>query len=220
MVTGRLLIAGSMEQHAMKTLITFLHRESGNTSPMLGGAGRFLNFALIAANVLIVVCVFASVRGLGPSKIATTVSLRSLSDDWFRKDPTNLASNRDRIIELYKGLNEGPWQTAHIVPPLLRFLHTAEEFHNGNLGWQLAGISDPFEPVRGPVEVSVNTAWESIGTAISKALKRERHFRREVTERRRHSNQAPNGMGLLNKIESRIDRLARVFQTWHSLWTR
>ena len=120
-----------------------------------------------------------SVRGLGPSKIATTVSLRSLSDDWFQQDPTNLASNRDRIIELWKGLNEGPWQTAHIVPPLLRFLHTAEEFHNGNLGWQLAGISDPFEPVRGPVEVSVNTAWESIGTAISKALKRERHFRRE-----------------------------------------
>jgi histidinol phosphatase-like PHP family hydrolase/predicted nuclease with RNAse H fold/dephospho-CoA kinase len=120
-----------------------------------------------------------SVRGLGPSKIATTVTLRSLSDDWFQQDPTNLASNRDRIIELYKGLNEGPWQTAHIVPPLLRFLHTAEEFHNGNLGWQLAGISDPFEPVRGPVEVSVNTAWESIGTAITKALKRERHFRRE-----------------------------------------
>jgi histidinol phosphatase-like PHP family hydrolase/predicted nuclease with RNAse H fold/dephospho-CoA kinase len=120
-----------------------------------------------------------SVRGLGPSKIATTVSLRSLSDDWFQQDPANLASNRDRIIELYKGLNEGPWQTAHIVPPLLRFLHTAEEFHNGNLGWQLAGISDPFEPVRGPVEVSVNTAWESIETAISKTLKRERHFRRE-----------------------------------------
>ena len=121
-----------------------------------------------------------SVRGLGPNKIATTVTLRSLSDDWFQQNPTNLASNRDRIIELYKGLNEGPWQTAHIVPPLLRFLHTAEEFHNGNLGWQLAGISDPFEPVRGPVEVSVNTAWESIGTAITKALKRERHFRREA----------------------------------------
>lgn len=121
-----------------------------------------------------------SVRGLGPSKIATTVSLRSLSDAWFQQDPTNLASNRDRIIELYKGLNEGPWQTAHIVPPLLRFLHTAEEFHNGNPGWKLAGISDPFEPVRGPVEVFVNTPWESIGTAISKALKRERHFRREA----------------------------------------
>jgi len=120
-----------------------------------------------------------SVRGLGPSKIATTVSLRSLPDDWFQQDPTNLASNRDRIIELYKGLNEGPWQTAHIVPPLLRFLHATEEFHNGNLGWKLAGISDPFEPVRGPVEVSVNAAWESIGTAIIKALKREKHFRRE-----------------------------------------
>ena len=153
-----------------------------------------------------------SVRGLGPSKIATTVSLRSLSDDWFQQDPTNLASNRDRIIELYKGLNEGPWQTAHIVPPLLRFLHTAEEFHNGNLGWKLAGISDPFEPVRGPVEVSVNTRMGIDWDRNQQGAQAREALSSRVTERRRHSNQAPNGMGLLNKIESRIDRLQGHFR--------
>ncbi len=159
-----------------------------------------------------------SVRGLGPSKIATTVSLRSLPDAWFRQDPTNLASNRDRIVELFSGPNVGPWQTAHIVPPLLRFLHTVDEFYDGNLGWQLAGISDPFEPVSGPVEVSVNAAQEPIGTAISKALKRERHFRRESEDG--DSIRIKHQMGWGFSIKSRPDQSpARAFQTWHSPWT-
>lgn len=120
-----------------------------------------------------------SVRGLGPSKIALTLSSRSLSEEWFRQDATNLASNRGRITELYNGLNVGPWQTAHIVPPLLRFLHTVQEFHDGSLGWEVSGITDPFEPVTGPVNIVVNTAWDSAVTAINKALKREKHFRRD-----------------------------------------
>lgn len=120
-----------------------------------------------------------SVRGLGPSKIATTLSSRSLSEEWFRQNPTNLTSSRDRITELYKGSNVGPWQTAHIVPPLLRFLHTMQEFHGGNPGWELSGIADPFGPVTGPVSVAVNTAWDSVASAISKTLKRERHFRHD-----------------------------------------
>ena len=120
-----------------------------------------------------------SVRGLGPSKIATTRSSRSLSEQWFRQDPTNLASNRDRITELYKGSNVGPWQTAHIVPPLLRFLHTTQEFHEGNLGWELSGISNPFEPVTGPVNVVVSMAPGLVVAALNKALKREKLFRRD-----------------------------------------
>jgi len=134
-----------------------------------------------------------SVRGLGPSKIALTLSSRSLSEEWFRQDPTNLASNRDRITELYKGSNVGPWQTAHIVPPMLRFLHTTQEFHEGNLGWDLSGITDPFEPVTGPVSVAVNTAWDSVAAAISKALKRERHFRRD-------SQQNGNGIRIKHQM--------------------
>ena len=35
------LIAGSTEQRETKILITSLRRESANTSPMLGGAGRY-----------------------------------------------------------------------------------------------------------------------------------------------------------------------------------
>ena len=121
-----------------------------------------------------------SVRGLGPAKIAQTVSLRSLSEEWFRQDPTNLIPSRDRITELYEGNSVRPWQSAHVVPPLLRFLSTVQEFHGQPLGWDISGITDPFEPVTGSVKAVATGEWAAIAAATVKALKRERHFRRDT----------------------------------------
>jgi histidinol phosphatase-like PHP family hydrolase/predicted nuclease with RNAse H fold/dephospho-CoA kinase len=118
-----------------------------------------------------------SVRGLGPSTIALTVSSRSLAE-WPGKAALNLTLNRDRITELYNGNNIGPWQTAHIVPPLLRFLHTTQECYGKAVAWDVTGIADPFEPVTASLIVTANASWESIANAITKALKREKHFRR------------------------------------------
>jgi len=120
-----------------------------------------------------------SIRGLGPAKIAQTVSLRTLNEQWFRQDPINLAPNRDRITGLCNGSNIGPWQTAHIVPPLLRFLNTIQEFHGQPLGWDISGIADPFVPVTDSVRVAANGAWDAVSGAIAKTLKREKHFRRD-----------------------------------------
>jgi histidinol phosphatase-like PHP family hydrolase/predicted nuclease with RNAse H fold/dephospho-CoA kinase len=120
-----------------------------------------------------------SVRGLGPSQIALTASSNSLGEDWFSQAAIKLSLQRDRILELYKGNHTGPWQTAHVVPPLLRFLRTMELVDEQFLRWQISGISDPFDAVTAPVCVSTQAAWESISNAIDKALRRERHFRRE-----------------------------------------
>ena len=121
---------------------------------------------------------FRSIRGLGPSKIALTLGAKSLSDEWFQ-DVSTLAANRGRIVELFEGENAGPWQTAHIVPPLLRFLSTMQEFHTENLLWNLSGVRDPFEPIIGPIAVAVNIPPEELELAINKALKREKLFRRQ-----------------------------------------
>src|SRR5436190_3304049 len=67
-----------------------------------------------------------AVRGLGPSKIALTVSSRDLTEEWFSRAAMSLSLYRDRISELYRGANNGPWQTAHIVPPLVRLLRGIE----------------------------------------------------------------------------------------------
>jgi histidinol phosphatase-like PHP family hydrolase/predicted nuclease with RNAse H fold/dephospho-CoA kinase len=119
-----------------------------------------------------------SVRGLGPRKIALTVASRSLADEWFSEAAINLTLNRDRLTELYYGSNVGPWQTAHIVPPLMRFLQRTQECHGEPLAWDVSGIFDPFEPISGPVIVRADVKFDALADSLSKAIKRERHFRR------------------------------------------
>lgn len=118
-----------------------------------------------------------SIRGLGPSKIALTVSSRSLADEWFSEAALNLTLNRDRLTEIYYGSNVGPWQTAHVVPPLLRFLTRTQQCYGETLGWDISGISDPFEPICSPVTVFADGKSEHIVSSVLKALKREKHFR-------------------------------------------
>lgn len=120
-----------------------------------------------------------SVRGLGPSQIALTASSDSLGEEWFSQIAINLSLQRDRITELYQGNHVGPWQTAHIVPPLLRFLRAIEVAVGQPLLWGISGISDPFEPVTAPVCVFVDSAWECAADGTDQALRRERHFRQE-----------------------------------------
>lgn len=134
-----------------------------------------------------------SVRGLGPSKIALTVGARSLSDEWFQQNVSNSASSRDRIIELFEDENSGPWQTAHIVPPLLRFLNTVQEFQTETLHWRLSGVEDPFEPIMGPLTIAVSMSPDALALAINKALKREKLFRR-------HSRQNGDGIRIRHQM--------------------
>jgi hypothetical protein len=67
-----------------------------------------------------------SVRGLGPSAIAQTISDGFIEDEWLRGTGIDFEANRTRVSELCRGTNLGPWQTAHVVPPLLRFLKGLE----------------------------------------------------------------------------------------------
>src|SRR5262249_34129790 len=99
--------------------------------------------------------------------------------DWFNQVAINLTLQGDRINELYHGGNIGPWQTAHVVPPLLRFLHSVEHYYGDKLNWEVTGLKDAFEPVTIPLSVSGTGEWQAVGGAVRKALRREKHFRRE-----------------------------------------
>lgn len=120
-----------------------------------------------------------SVRGLGPTQIALTASSNSLPEEWFSQAAIKLNLQRDRIIDLYRGNHVGPWQTAHIVPPLLRLLRAIEMAAGESCSWGLCGISNAFEPVTASVSVLTDCQWNSIAGAVEKALKREKHFRRD-----------------------------------------
>ena len=99
-----------------------------------------------------------SVRGLGPSKIAATLSPDCSSEHWLHQSIASLDVDLDRVARLYDGSNAGPWQTAHIVPPLLRFLSKLQDYGFHAARWGLSGISDPFKPVDGPIFVATNGA--------------------------------------------------------------
>jgi histidinol phosphatase-like PHP family hydrolase/predicted nuclease with RNAse H fold/dephospho-CoA kinase len=122
-----------------------------------------------------------SVRGLGPAKIALTVSTGSLDDGWFSQAAINLALDRERIAELYERGNHGPWQSAHIVPPLLRLLHSVESIQGDPLRWCINGFGSAFEPVTATPTIFSSEPWESIKPAIEKALRREKQFHRNST---------------------------------------
>lgn len=119
-----------------------------------------------------------SVRGLGPSKIALTLTSRSLAEDWFRQAAVDLALDCDRIRELYQSDSLGPWQTAHVVPPLIRFLYRCEMIGLGASKWQVSGIESAFDPIMGAIEIHTDVSWDAVVAAVRTALKKERHFRR------------------------------------------
>ena len=117
-----------------------------------------------------------SVRGLGPSKIAATLLPGCSAEDWLHQSIAGVDVDPDRVARLYHTSNAGPWQTAHIVPPLLRFLNKLQEYGLHTARWDLSGISDPFKPVDGPVSVATNCASDSLGIPVEKALEHEKHF--------------------------------------------
>jgi histidinol phosphatase-like PHP family hydrolase/predicted nuclease with RNAse H fold/dephospho-CoA kinase len=119
-----------------------------------------------------------SIRGLGPSAIAQTLSDTFSEDEWLRGTGIDYEANRTRVSELCRGTNLGPWQSAHLVPPLLRFLKALEGQAGDALKWGVCGIDDPFDPVTEHVNVSVRIQRHSLGVLVNGALNIEPHFHR------------------------------------------
>lgn len=118
-----------------------------------------------------------SLRGLGPANIALTVSSQSLSEEWLEHAVISLNLQRERITDLSEGRHSGPWQTAHVVPPLLRFLRRIEKNENRAFRWSIDGMGDPFISINGEIRVGGDTSIESLVVAARGALKVEKLFR-------------------------------------------
>jgi histidinol phosphatase-like PHP family hydrolase/predicted nuclease with RNAse H fold/dephospho-CoA kinase len=125
-----------------------------------------------------------SVRGLGPNAIAQTLSEGFIEDEWLRKTGIDFEKNHARVSELCQGRNLGPWQTAHIFPPLLRFLKAIEGQAGEVLKWGIKGIVDPFQPVTEHVKVFVQTPQHSLERLVEDALAEQPHFRKASSQAR------------------------------------
>src|SRR5262245_37788593 len=107
-----------------------------------------------------------SVRGLGPSKIAVTLASKSFDEEWFNEVAMEIALDRDRIAQLYAADNPGPWQVAHVIPPLLRFLRSIEHSVGRPLRWLIHGMADPFEPITQAISVCTDTSMAEIRPSL------------------------------------------------------
>jgi histidinol phosphatase-like PHP family hydrolase/predicted nuclease with RNAse H fold/dephospho-CoA kinase len=125
-----------------------------------------------------------SVRGLGPHAIAQTLSRTSLGSDWLEGIGVSSETQRARIAELWSGLNLGPWQSAHVVPPLLRFLKAMEKHAGHQLQWSVTGIVDPFEPITKRMAISPKNADSRSIAWAECALADEPLFRKTASQER------------------------------------
>jgi histidinol phosphatase-like PHP family hydrolase/predicted nuclease with RNAse H fold/dephospho-CoA kinase len=118
-----------------------------------------------------------SVRGLGPSKIALTISTDVADEDWFDQTAINVALEGDRIAEIYHRAGAGPWQSAHIVPPMLRFFKQLEAVVGRPLRWVVDNIKSAFEPVAGIPSVKVSLDQTELRSVVKKAVRMEPLFK-------------------------------------------
>lgn len=116
-----------------------------------------------------------SIRGLGPQHIASLFHLGR--DEWLRDMTVRLGSQATYLAEAYDGSHAGIWQTAHVVPPLLRFLRAMERAAGKSLTWNFPGVTDPLQPITAPVVVCCRGSSALITKASKAALEQEKFFR-------------------------------------------
>jgi len=118
-----------------------------------------------------------SVRGLGPNKIALSIQAPDPTE-WLDRTGLDLEVSSDRVLALFSGRNAGPWQTAHVIPPLLRFLKTVQMQTKVPIRWGISNLNDPFENALCPINVITDATSDSIKVWIKKALDLEKFFSR------------------------------------------
>jgi histidinol phosphatase-like PHP family hydrolase/predicted nuclease with RNAse H fold/dephospho-CoA kinase len=110
-----------------------------------------------------------SVRGFGASRIA----------ELFREDLSNVVQAPSEVSSPVEGYDVGAgipnggrngarsgsetWQTAHVVPPLLRFLQEIDK-KLGQRQWRIPNIKDGIRPVNSPFVVQVSEEYPTLTT--------------------------------------------------------
>ena len=122
-----------------------------------------------------------SVRGLGPAAIAGTLTSDGAETERLAID-TMLKSFSETAQRLYHGAAQRKWQAAHVVPPLMRLLHSIENAAEHPLHWELDGIKDPLTPVRSSFSTYVSLCSSDIDHFLDIALTSEVFFRRDSSE--------------------------------------
>jgi histidinol phosphatase-like PHP family hydrolase/predicted nuclease with RNAse H fold/dephospho-CoA kinase len=111
-----------------------------------------------------------AVKGLGIAHIASTlVEAESPSEQWLSKAIAGTQLSRQEIMDVYHG-GYGTWQTAHIVPPLLRLLNALHLQSDNNVVYSMDSAIDGIRPITSlfTVQMCGSTTIEELRDLLAK----------------------------------------------------
>jgi histidinol phosphatase-like PHP family hydrolase/predicted nuclease with RNAse H fold/dephospho-CoA kinase len=117
-----------------------------------------------------------SVRGLGPIAIAQTLAGTELDESWARQAGITSPEAIERILAIASGEYFGVWQSAHIIPPLLRILSLIDQGVGGEAQWGFKGVSNPTEAIKSIPQVACKLNWDRLSEGLERILKDEAQF--------------------------------------------
>lgn len=120
-------------------------------------------------------------KGLGPKIIAEFYAeYPSFSRELLVKASRRSGLTEEQILEAFYGKAYGPWQTAHVIAPLVRLLQYVEHECKQSLNWQISGLKGRIAPVREPFLVFLTPNGLRIDrSAITRAIQKTPFFSAE-----------------------------------------
>ena len=110
-----------------------------------------------------------AVKGLGFSQLAKTLSEGHMpAEQWLNAAILSTQLSKDDVLNIYQGAF-GTWQSAHIVPPLVRLLHGFEAGPENDRICSIDQVLDGVLPITRPflVEISGVSSRPKIETVLS-----------------------------------------------------
>ena len=123
-----------------------------------------------------------SIRGLGPIAIAQTLALAEIDEAWARQASADVPAIVQRILDTSNEVHFGTWQSAHIVPPLMRLLSLLDHAVEGDRKWQVVGIESPTESIKSRPAIHCDADWSIVSDLLESIFKHEVHFQWKLLE--------------------------------------
>lgn len=118
-----------------------------------------------------------SLRGLGTKQIAEALALGGPSETWLNSVSSVSGIKAAAISQIWEDNRNTSWQSAHVVPPLIRFLHSLEQELDTRCKWVVPGLGDGLSPIIGEVEIYARIPFGlDFQNAVQTVLDNDRFF--------------------------------------------
>jgi hypothetical protein len=125
-----------------------------------------------------------SVRGLGIKQVAAALSNERSWEDWVSDAIRATEFGAQELFDIWQGTFRSSWESAHIVPPLLRLLRGIENVAGQPFLWTVPELGDGLQPISSALNIWTKAPAEtSLAKIVKKAIDKDRFFRfKQITK--------------------------------------